>query len=172
MTAKTNDYLYSEKKSNSDEFITPRYGVEPLLEFIEPFKKKIIWCPFDTADSEFVKVFFENGYNIVYSHINSGHDFYTYEPEKWDVLISNPPFRGKRHIFERALSFNKPFALLNSLTWLNDAAPKEIFYPDKLQLLMFNKRMKFNGCPSNKINFSSAYYCYKFLPKDLLIRML
>lgn len=88
--------------------------------------------------------------------------------------MSNPPFTNKRKIFERALSFNKPFALLMSNTWLNDAAPKQLFKEKQLQLLMFEKRIKFknNGVVENKITFSSSYYCYNLLPKDIIMESL
>ena len=156
--------LYSS--GNNDECYTPAYAVLPLLKFLP--KNKTIWCPFDTEESEFVKVLRQNGFNVVFSHINNGQDFYTYEPENWDLIVSNPPFTNKRKIFERALSFNKPFALLMSLTWLNDSAPKKLFMDKDLQLLMFDKRIRFIDM-ENKITFSSAYYCYGLLPKQIVM---
>lgn len=163
------DITFMYKGGNNDECYTPRYGVEPLLEFLPPFKESIIWCPFDKEDSEFVKVLSKNGYNIVFSHIDNGQDFYTYEPEKWDVIVSNPPFTNKKKIFERANSFNKPYCLLMTLAWLNDSAPKELWRDRDLQLLMFDRRIRFKGM-DNKISFSSAYYCYNFLPKQIIMR--
>ena len=156
----------------NNEFHTPDYAVMPLLEFMEPYKDKIIWMPFDTSDSEFVKIFTKHGYKIVYSHVSTGQDFYKYEPENWDLAISNPPFENKRHIFQRLLDFDKPFAMLMTLTWLNDAAPKILFKDKDLQLLMFNQRIKYQNNGEQKINFSSAYYCYNFLPKQIIMRSL
>lgn len=149
--------------------MTPRYGVLPIVKYLP--KDKIIWCPFDKEDSEFVKVLTEQGYKVVYSHIENGQDFYTYEPEEWDILVSNPPFTNKRQIFERALSFGKPFALIMSNTWLNDSAPKQVFKDKQLQILFFEERMKFsnNGVVQNKITFSSSYFCYNLLPKDIVM---
>ena len=149
--------------------MTPRYGVLPIVKYLP--KDKIIWCPFDKEDSEFVKVLTEQGYKVVYSHIENGQDFYTYEPEEWDILVSNPPFTNKRQIFERALSFGKPFALIMSNTWLNDSAPKQVFKDKQLQILFFEERMKFsnNGIVQNKITFSSSYFCYNLLPKDIVM---
>jgi hypothetical protein len=156
----------------NNEYYTPAYAVEPLLEFLEPFRDKIIWCPFDTKESEFVKVLTDNGYNITYSHIDLGMDFFTYEPEKWNLAISNPPFQDKRKTFKRLLSFDKPFAMLMTLTWLNDSAPKLLFRDKDLQLLMFDERVKYKNATVDKINFSSAYYCYNFLPKQIIMRSL
>lgn len=158
--------LYSSGKN--DECFTPRYAVEPIIKYIP--RDKIIWCPFDTADSEFVKMLTEKGYNVTYSHISQGQDFYTYEPDKWDIIISNPPFTNKRKIFERVLSFNKPFALLMTNTWLNDSAPKQLFKDKDLQLLMFEQRIEFNNM--KKITFSSSYYCWNLLPKQIIMEKL
>lgn len=75
--------------------------------------------------------------------------------------------------FERALSFNKPFALIMTLTWLSDRAPALLFKDKGLQLLMFDKRMEFDNAPEDKgITFSSAYYCRNFLPKQIIIEEL
>jgi hypothetical protein len=128
-----------------------------------------------TLKSEFVKQI--GAQNLVIStHISTGQDFLTYTPDfDWDVIVSNPPFTNKRKYFERALSFEKPFALIMSNTWLNDRAPMQIFKDKDLQLLMFDKRMKFHspdGRPNDKITFSSSYFCWNFLPKQIIMEKL
>ena len=162
--------LYS--KGNNDECYTPLYGVTPILKFIP--KDSIIWCPFDKKESFFVKEISKTN-KVVSSHIDNGEDFFQYEPENWDIIISNPPFTNKRLFFERALSFEKPFTLIMTNTWLNDSAPKQLFKEKDLQLLMFDKRMRFispDGRENNKITFSSSYYCWNFLPKQIIMENL
>lgn len=156
---------------SNDECYTPKYGVTPILKYIP--KDAIVWCPFDKEDSEFVKQIKLNN-RVISSHIDYGQDFYEYEPDYFDLIVSNPPFTGKRQIFERALSFNKPFALLMTMAWLNDSAPKQLFSNKQLQLLMFDKRIKYlnKGVINNKITFSSGYYCYNLLPKDIIMEKL
>ena len=149
------------------------YAVKPILKYI-PYNA-VVWCPFDLQESKFVKQITELGNWVIATHIFNGQDFYTYEPDDhWDCIISNPPFTGKRKIFERALSFGKPFALLMSNTWLNDSASKQVFKDYDLQLLMFEERMKFenNGVINNKITFSTSYFCYNFLPKQIIMESL
>jgi hypothetical protein len=145
--------MYTAGKN--DECYTPAYAVTPILKYIPKDAK--VWCPFDTKESEFVKqISLQN--DVVHSHLEDGKDFYEYEPDSWDVIVSNPPFTGKRQIFERALSFEKPFALIMSNTWLNDSAPKQLFYTKDLQLLMFDKRMRFimeGGQDNKKITFTA-----------------
>ena len=169
---KSNDILYSNGKD--DEKYTPAYGVIPILKYIK--NGDIVWCPFDTENSQFVKLIKKTNI-VVHSHIadDSAHDFYNYEPPVWDVLISNPPFTGKKKIFERAISFRKPFALLMTNTWLNDSAPKLLFENIDLQLLMFDKRIQYINQEGNYIGsptFSSSYYCWNFLPKQIIMERL
>lgn len=163
------DILYS--KGKNDECMTPVYGVIPILKYVKP--NQTVWCPFDTEESNFVKELSAIT-TVIHSHKDSGQDFYTWEPDSWDVIISNPPFTNKRKIFERALSFNKPFALMMSNTWLNDSAPKQLFKDKDLQLLMFDKRIKFinDKIVNDKITFSTSYFCYNFLPKQIICERL
>lgn len=159
------------KTTGNDEAYTPEYGVMPILKYIP--NGAVVWCPFDKCDSEFVKVISKTN-KVIFSHIEDGQDFFEYEPkEHYDCIVSNPPFKGKRGFFERALRLGKPFALIMTNTWLNDAYSKKVFMEaDKqMQLLMFDKRIKFNnpyGKPNNKITFSSSYFCCDFLPNDLI----
>ena len=161
--------MYSAGKN--DECYTPSYAVQPILEFIP--KDAVVWCPFDTSDSEFVKLIHDNGNTVVHSHINNGLDYFDYEPTQWDVIVSNPPFTNKRAFFQRALDLGKPFALLMSNTWLNDRAPMQMFEDRGLQLLLLDRRTEFiqpNPTVTGKITFSSSYYCCDFLPNDLIIK--
>lgn len=58
-------------------------------------KEKIIWMPFDEAWSAFYQRLKEKEYNVVRSSLNDGQDFFKYEPAKWDIIVSNPPFSLK-----------------------------------------------------------------------------
>jgi hypothetical protein len=178
---KSNEILYS--KGKNDECVTPTYGVTPIVSHVKSYadfcrhteeNKLIVWCPFDTAESEFVKQIGSGLSNVevTHSHIDNEENFYNYEPSKWDIIVSNPPFTNKRGIFERALNFNKPFALLMSNTWLNDSAPKQLFNTKDLQLLMFDKRIRYimpDGSDNSKITFSSSYFCWGFLHKQIIM---
>lgn len=164
------EVLYS--KGKNDELQTQSYGVRPILKYLP--KEWVVWCPFDKEDSEFVRQIKANGNKVINSHIEYNQNFYEYLPnEHWDCIISNPPFTNKRKVFERCLDLGKPFALIMTNTWLNDSAPTQIFLErnKQLQLLMFDKRMKFKdneGNIGNKITFSSSYFCCDFLPNDLI----
>lgn len=168
LTSSSSGVLYTA--GANDECYTPDYAVKALLPHLERFKGQRIWCPFDTEDSQFVKILTAAGHDVIHSHISAGQDYYTHEPMEWDLMVSNPPFTDKRKIFERAISFCKPFALVMSNTWLNDAAPKQIFRGVDFQLLMFEERMKFlnQDNKENKITFSSSYFCSGVLQNSIM----
>jgi len=67
-------YLTAKKTKLSDECYTPKYAVLPVvLEFLS--KSKVVWCPFDSPRSEFVKVLKKNGNKVIFSHLEQGKDF-------------------------------------------------------------------------------------------------
>ena len=51
MSLNSGKLMYSS--GNNDECYTPHYAVKPILKYIP--KDAIVWCPFDTEESEFVK---------------------------------------------------------------------------------------------------------------------
>ena len=61
------DVFYSKVKN--DECWTPDYGVKPILKYIP--KDAVVWCPFDTADSEFVKQISKTN-KVIATHIWGG----------------------------------------------------------------------------------------------------
>lgn len=172
----TNNQIYYQQ-GGGDEQYTPKEGVELLLPHIQHLKNKIIWCPFDKSDSQFVKVLTENGFNVVYSHIEYGQDFLAYEPEKWDVIISNPPYKNKREYWERALDFGKPFTLLLPLNILSDSiinvTMKERQREREFQLLIPHKRMRFynaiNGKVGNQPTFKASYFGVNIFKQSIIL---
>lgn len=157
----------------NDECYTPRYAVLPLIKHLERFKGQTIWCPFDTDESEYVKVLQEYGHKVIYSHIETGENFFEYgdglcekpAPE-FDLIVSNPPFHNKSKTVQKVVDFGKPFALLLPMTWLNDKAPYRIFHQGGLELLLFDGRVRFKNC-GNQPSFGVGYYCRGILPDKI-----
>jgi hypothetical protein len=163
-----------EKKSaygrgGNDENHTPPEAVRPILQFIP--KDKIVWCPFDTEQSEYVKQISETN-EVVFSHIETGKNFYDYEPKEWDICISNPPFSNKNKIFERLLRFGKPFCMLMTFAILRDKPihKKSLKYGWDYEIIWFNERVRYieplTGIQKEKPTFISIYLCRDFLPKQ------
>ena len=62
-------YLTAKTDKASDEVYTPAYAVKPILKYITP--DKIIWCPFDKEDSEYVKLIRANNNKVIATHIDN-----------------------------------------------------------------------------------------------------
>lgn len=163
-------YLTAKTDKASDEVYTPDYAVKPILKFLKP--GSVIWCPFDTEDSEYVKIFKEAGYKVIYSHIDNSQNFFEFEPkEDYDVIISNPPFSIKDAILNRLSELKKPYAMLLPLPTLQ--GQKRFKYLKGSQALIFDKRINYFKDYKTKeiqkgVSFASIYICKDFLPKDLI----
>lgn len=165
-------YLTSSREEN--ELYTPYYAVDPIIKYLP--KDKVIWCPFDKEWSAFSVLLKEYGYEVITSHINEGKDFFTYEPEKWDIIVSNPPFSIKDKILKRLYSFNKSFAVLLPLNFLQGKTRYE-YFKQGVQLLTFDARINFHKQDSMDVTvkgspFATAYFCRDLLPKDLIVEKL
>lgn len=148
----------------NDEQYTPKVLVTPILKYCSPFER--IWCPFDTANSEFVLCLKKKGHSVVHSHISEGKDFFSYTPKRYDAIISNPPFSSKLLVLKRLWELDKPFAMILGLPILNYQEIGNFFFHNRgLQLLIVDKKVSFNG---NTSSFNNSYFCRKFLPKDLM----
>ena len=167
-------YLKAKTDKASDEVFTPKYAVLPLVKYIP--NGSTIWCPFDTLESEYVKVFIENGYKVIHSHIDEGKNFFEYEPKEYDIIISNPPFSIKDDIIKHLYELDKPYAMLLPIPTLQGQKRFE-YMKDGLQILSFNKRINFYTDSSREeiqkgVSFGCAYFCKNFLPKDLILEEL
>jgi len=153
--------------NEKDEYYTPKILVEPIIKYLKP--KSVVWCPFDTESSEFVIMLKQAGHKVVYSHIWYGQDFFTYEPKKYDCIISNPPFTRKLEVLDRLYKLGKPFAMILGLPILNYQEIGDFFIGKDLQLLIVNKKVSFDG---NTASFNNSYFCHKMLPKDIIFHSL
>jgi len=177
-SAQSKDTLYYTYKHATDdqrnERYTPENAVNILIPYLEQLHKKLgrnitIWCPFDTEESNFVKVFREYGFNVIYSHISLGQDFFNYVPtEPVDLIASNPPFENKKKIIERLIDLNIPFSMLLPATWLNDSGPIKAFKGKQVQLLIPSKRINFQNASKKQVPFKSIFYCYNLLDRDIV----
>lgn len=153
-------------RSMNDNRQTPSILVSPILPYLH--LRSIIWCPFDTANSQFVKVLSCAGHQVIHTHIDDGQDFFTTQPPpNCDYIISNPPFSRKLDVFQALFNIDLPFAMLMNLEVLNYQAVGNFFYQHskQLQLLIPDKKISFDGHTSS---FNTSYFCYRLLPKDLM----
>lgn len=161
-------YLTAGRDAASDECLTPRYAVLPIVKYLKKMRYKTIWCPFDSEHSFYVRVLKAEGFNVLYSHIFDGFDFFQYEPEQYDCIVSNPPFSIKDKVLRRVYALEKPFALLLPQNSLQSSQRVEMFINHGIEYLGFDKRINFyindkldEWCSGN--HFASGYFCKNVL---------
>lgn len=161
--------------SGNDEFYTPEYAVVPICKYIK--EGSVIWCPFDTENSWFVKVFKQEGYKVIYSHIDDvggQGDFFKCEVPQCDYIISNPPYSIKGKVFKRLFEIGKPFAMLVGVVGLFESKERfEMFASNDFEIMYFDKRISYfkdyaEQTPSLSPPFSSVYVCKNMLPKEIV----
>ena len=169
-----NGVLKCDRTEKGDECYTPFYAVEPLLKYLPA--DKTIWCPFDEEWSAYCRLLREHGHYVVRSSLLDGQDFFSYEPEQWDIIVSNPPFSKKDKVLERLYAFGKPFAVLLPLAALQ-GRKRYSYLKNGVQILAFDKRVCYyrgrrEDAYAHSCAFASAYFCRSLLPESLVLEKL
>lgn len=148
---------YTQNEKN-DELYTPAYAVAPLIKNLIRFvSMQKIWCPCDKEESNIVKELKAAGFDVVHSHIDEGKDFFSYEPDKYDMIITNPPYSIKDKIIERCYQLGKPFALLLPLTALEGINRGKMYREGGVGLIVLDKRVEFLEGKTNW--FNTSWFC-------------
>lgn len=162
--------------SKNDEFYTPFYAITPIEKYIK--RNSVIYCPFDTEESLFVKYFNDKGHRVIATHIVNGQDFFNIEiPEECDYIISNPPYSKKTEVLQKLFSQEKPFAMLVGVVGLFESKKRfEMFKNNDFEIMYFNKRISYfkdydEQKPSLNPPFSSVYICKGILPQKIVFEM-
>jgi len=123
----------------------------------------VVWCPFDTAESEFVKVFSCHGFRVVYGHISTGQDFFKAEVPDCDYIVSNPPYSLKGQVIRRLYEIGKPFAMLLNFQGIFDSKERfRMFCDNRVEMLWLSPRVEYTceGKDSTRrAPFQSGYLC-------------
>jgi len=166
------DKFINMDKENIEAY-TPRYAIDIILPYIP--KDKIIWCPFSLKEHNFVWYLRELGYTVYNTHFNpetgEGKNFLTYNPDfEFDIILDNPPFKGKTKFVKRAFELGKPFALFLPLNCLGDNGIPDLYIENnaELQILIPDKRTEFNNQKQTGISFKTIYICKDILPKQII----
>jgi len=170
---------------SGDECYTTKAEARKLVDYIIRMKlvnkNSIIWLPFDNEYSNIYKSLNESGFKITLSSLELGLDFYIYQPQKWDIIITNPPFSKRTQLMNRLLSFSKPFIILQATQFFNNQTAvnyicgcsndfKFIFPQTRMAFLTYNKDFDQIISGKNGIAFYSFWLTYKIdLPRTFNI---
>jgi hypothetical protein len=157
------------KNGSLDDYQTPGSALVTLLPYLK--KQWVIW---ECADGEgyLSKALRERGFQVIATDIHNGQDFLKFQPEDFDVIVTNPPYSLKDKFLERAYELGKPFAFLLPLTTLEGRARQLLFSSHGISLLIPDRRTNFitpDGRDSGSW-FLTAWFTWQLLDKDLVFR--
>ena len=148
------------KQGSSNDFQTPPEALNPLLPYIP--RDWIIWeCA--QGVGWLTKSLREKGYSVIGSDIITGQDYLEWQPNRWDIAITNPPYSIKQKFLERAYSLGKPFAFLLPLTTFETQKRQRLFNKYGLEVIFMDRRINFMT-PSGKGSgswFATAWFTWK-----------
>lgn len=152
-----------------DEYFTPAYAVYPIIPYLRP--GAAVWCPFDTQDSAYVRVFSANGFRVIYGHIQTGEDFFQADVPECDYIISNPPYSLKGEVIKRLYEIGKPFAMLINFQGIFDSKERfKMFRENRVEMLWLSPRVSYirgDGKPEKRAPFQSGYLCSGICKRQL-----
>lgn len=158
--------------SKNDEFYTPEYAIKPILKYVK--RGSYVWCPFDTEESNFVKMLRVEQCDVLATSLADGIDFFKMTPPHCDYIISNPPYSKKTEVLQRLFEIGKPFAMLVGVVGLFESQKRfDMFQDNEFEIMYMNKRIAYfkdyaEQKPSLNPPFSSVYICHKMLPKKIV----
>jgi len=176
---RNNGYLKASSVPQSDECLTPRYGVEPVIKYLSARGYLKIWCPFDNSNSQYVRCLQGAGFIVHCTTLKNGYDFLEYEPRffDYDCIVSNAPFSIKDLVLSRLYRLGKPFAVLLPQNSLQSIERVNLYLENGLEYLGFDRRICFYTRgelqawkPSN--HFASGYFCKDVLPEKMIFERL
>lgn len=174
--ASNKGYNTADRSKAGDERFTPEYAVEPIIKHLKNRGYKTVWCPFDTSESEFVRVLESEGFIVWHSHMKDGFDFRCIAVPECDAIVSNPPYSCKDGILQRLYDIGKPFAMLLPQNTLQGKRRTKMFMEYGVEYLGFDKRICYakepGGEPVNGVAFASGYFCKDVLPSPLVFERL
>lgn len=155
--------------NKNDEYFTPAYAVYPIVKRLKAGSR--VWCPFDTKDSEFVRVLVRHGFQVVYGHIRTGQDFFQSDVPECDYIVSNPPYSLKNEVLKRLYEIGRPFAMLINFQGIFDSRERfQMFKEHKVEMLWLSPRVNYmtEGRDSLQgVPFQSGYLCSGVCEKQL-----
>ena len=110
-----------------DSYMTPKYAWENIKNYLAPYKEKIVWEAFygDGKSAEYLN---ELGMKNVIHKPFPQYNFFTYQPDNFDIVISNPPFSKSKEVLTRLKELNKPFCLIIASDFPHGPFPKTSNY--------------------------------------------
>lgn len=172
MKPKQNGTATPDKSQTIDQCQTPPYAIKPLVTAISKWGYSTIpnhWRVWEPAagNGNLVKAFKHLNYDCAGTDILTGHNFFKVLLNRFDCIVTNPPYSIKYQWLARCYAIGKPFALL---------MPAETYFSGKcqalenqfgnLELIRFDRRINFHmpniGWNGSSAQFPTAWFTFGF----------
>ncbi len=149
----------------SDACQTPAYALTPLLPYLP--KGMTIWEP-AAGEGYLQRALSDGGFWVVSGDLITGQNFFEYEPDRWDCLVTNPPFSIHSEWLERCYQLGKPFALLLKVDILGNKWEQAMFDQFGIEVIFVSPRINFkmprlgwgDGDHKSSATFATAWFTW------------
>jgi len=146
----------NHKPGPMDNCQTPPEALNPIIPYLKPE-----WTVWESAVGEgYLLEPLNSRVRFVFnSDIDAGKDFFLFQPEQWDVQVTNPPYSRKYDWLRRSYELGKPFALLVPVETIGAKACLDAMEDYKLDFewIFFKRRINFK-MPNKGWNGSGAQF--------------
>jgi hypothetical protein len=111
------------KNVYSDEWYTSQETVDIAIALLDPKPQSLILCPYDSANSLFVKTLEAQEHAVTYGFNN----FIEGEVRPCDYIITNPPFSIKDKVIRRVFEYGVKSVLIMPIDALGGVARHEMY---------------------------------------------
>lgn len=164
------NYLRDNRRSQASDIYTPlgmdacqtpAYAIDPLLRYLQEGWN--IWEP-ACGEGYLEGALYDSGFSVIPTDILTGQNFFKFEPENWNCLVTNPPYSIVFHWLERCYELGKPFALLLKVDILGTKGAQELFNQFGVEVIFVNPRISFKmphkGWEGGGAQFPTAWFTW------------
>lgn len=165
------NYLRDNRRSTVSDIYTPQgmdacqtpaYAIDPLSPYLP--REWTIWES-AAGEGNLVEALFDSGFSSVIStDLLRGENFFEFEPDNWDCIVTNPPYSVHFQWLERCYKLGRPFALLLKVEILGTKAAQELFDQYGVEVIFVRPRINFKmpnkGWEGGGAQFPTAWFTY------------
>ena len=125
------------KLNNFNEMYSPDISVEYIINYLP---KELIYWESCYGEGHLARALEKREFKIVG---NKEIDCLKKEPKKWDIWITNPPWKTNKKFLKRAIELEKPFAFLIRLEHLGGVEAMNLLGNLNFQIIIPKRRINY-----------------------------
>lgn len=157
-----------------DRCNTPPYALDPLLPYLVQFR--VVWEP-AAGTGNIMHTIAPPIECVIATDIHGDYarpprNFFAWCPDRFDAIVTNPPYSIKFDWLARCYDLGKPFALLVPVETIGAQSAQRLMERHGAELLLLNRRVNFEmpnkGWDGSAAQFPVLWLCWKMLPAPIV----